>query len=167
MQARTWLLGATLLLSCSAFAQLRDNDPDWKESEVPPPPPFQIDRALPLDMPRHISVRVAVDPETMRITEDGIVRYVVIASTLAGNINASYEGIRCLTGEVKIYARYSSNGTWRPVPNPAWKPLDDNRPSPHALAFARQGACIGRAAIERSVANIVNRLKMPPPNLQK
>jgi hypothetical protein len=153
-----WLVGASMVLANSAFAQLRDADPDWKESEAPPPPAFLVSRVLPLEMPRHITVKVGVDPQTIRVTEDGIVRYVVVASTSSGSHNASYEGIRCQTGEVKVYARYSSAGTWRPIPNPDWKPLDNNQPSPHALAFARQAACDGRAAAEPASTQIVRRL---------
>ena len=154
-----WLLSACFLVSLSAMAQLRDADPDWKESEAPPPPPFQADRVLPLDMPRHITTRVGVDPQTLRITDDGIVRYVMVAGTPGSSVNASYEGIRCLTGEVKVYARYSSNGTWRSLPNADWKPLNGNQPSLHALVLARQGACDGRAATAGTVANIVSKLK--------
>lgn len=160
MQAdRRWLLLACMLLSFSAVAQLREADPDWKESEAPPPPQFQAARVLALDMPRHITTRVGVDPETLRITDDGIVRYVMVASTSGGGVNASYEGIRCLTGEVKVYARYSSNGTWRALPDAEWKPLNGNQPSLHALVLARQGACDGRSATGGTVANIVSKLK--------
>lgn len=161
MRPERWLVGACFLLSCSTFAQLRDADPDWKESETPAPPAFRADRVIALDMPRHISVRVGVDPQTVRITDDGIVRYVVVAVSSGDSINASYEGIRCLTGEVKVYARFGSNSAWRAVPNPEWKPLNGNQPSPHALAFARQGACDGRAATAGTVADIVGRLKTP------
>ena len=159
---RRWLLSACVLLSWSALAQLRDTDPDWKESSIPPPPEFQAERMLPLDMPRHITTRIGIDPETLRITEDGIVRYVMVAPTPGGSVNASYEGIRCLTGEVKVYARYASSGTWRALPDATWKPLNGNQPSLHALALARQGACDGRAATAGSVENIITRLKSPP-----
>lgn len=162
MRAERWLVGACVLLSCGVSAQLRDADPDWKEYEIPAPPAFRADRAIALEMPRHISVRVGVDPQTVRITGDGIVRYVVVATSSGDSINASYEGIRCLTAEVKVYSRFGSNGTWRPVAEPQWKPLNGNQPSPHALVFARQGACDGRAATGGTVAEIVSRLKAPP-----
>ena len=161
MYVERWLFAASLLLSCGAFAQLRDADPDWKESDAPAAPAFRADRTIPLDMPRHISVRVGIDPQTIRITDDGIVRYVVVATASGDSVNASYEGIRCLTSEVKVYARFGSGGVWRAVPNPEWKPLNGNQPSPHALAFARQGACEGRAATGGTVANVVSRLKAP------
>lgn len=152
---------ALALMVCmgTASAQLRDADPDWKESTVPPPPTFDAARVVLLDMPRHMSVRLGVDPATIRISDDGIVRYVMVALSPGGTMNASYEGIRCLTAEVKVYARYTSSQVWNAVANPQWQPLRDNQPSPHALTFARQGACDGRSAAASSVNVIVEKLR--------
>ncbi len=147
----------------SASAQLIDQDPDWKEVEVPAPPAFKTDRLVQLEMPRHVSMKLGVDPETLRITSDGIVRYVMVATSPNGNTNATYEGIRCLTGEVKTYARQGATGKWSPIADPQWKPLNGNQPSLHALALARQGACDGRAAASRSPEDIVRKLKNPRP----
>jgi hypothetical protein len=155
----SFLAGIALALAaCSAMAQLVDLDPDWQESELPAPPAFSSDRLVPVDMPRHITLMVGVDPLTIRITADGLVRYVVVAKSSGGTINASYEAIRCMTGEVKTYARYSVTGKWVPVANPQWKPLGQNQPSQHAIALAQQGLCNGRSVGARSPAEIVRRL---------
>ena len=146
------------LAAIGASAQLADPDPDWKEVEVPPPPAFRTDKLIFLEMPRHMSIKVGVDPDTLKVTGDGIVRYVVVASSPGGNVNASYEGIRCLTGEVKIYARHSASAQWKPVTDAQWKPLNANQPSLHALALARQGACDGRAVATHSTEEMVRRL---------
>ena len=148
--------------ACNVSAQLVDTDPDWKETEIPAPPAFKTDRLLPLEMPRHISLKVGIDPETLRVTADGIVRYVVVATSSSGSVYGSYEGIRCQTGEVKIYARHGANNKWSLVNDPQWRPLVDNQPSPHALAFARQGACEGRAATSRLASVIIGKLKRAP-----
>ena len=148
--------------ACNVPAQLVDLDPDWKEVEVPAPPAFKTDKLLPLEMPRHISIKVGIDPETLRVTADGIVRYVVVATSASGNVYGSYEGIRCQTGEVKIYARHGATGKWSPVNDPRWRPLIDNQPSPHALAFARQGACEGRTATSQSAGEIIGKLRRAP-----
>ena len=152
-----------MLVAGSAAAQLIDQDPDWKEVDVPAPPAFKTDRLIALEMPRHISLKLGVDPETLRITSDGIVRYVMVATSPSGNVNATYEGIRCLTAEVKTYARYGATGKWSPVVDPQWKPLNGNQPSLHALALARQGACDGRAATSQSPEDIIRKLKNPLP----
>ena len=134
-------------------------DPDWKETEVPAPPAFSQDHLLAIEMPHYVSLKFGVDPATLAITADGIVRYVMVAINASGSVNAMYEGIRCATGEVKTYARAGGSGTWSVIKEPEWRALSDNLPSKHAIAFARQGACDGRAAAASTVADIVRALK--------
>lgn len=152
-------LGLTLV-ALSTSAQVV-TDPDWKETEVPAPPAFNKERLIPIEMPKYVTLQFGVDPATLTISPDGIVRYVMVAANATGSISAMYEGIRCATGEVKTYARYASNGKWSPVPDPQWHGLTDNLPSRHALALARQGACEGRSATANSAAAIVDALKNP------
>jgi hypothetical protein len=157
---RISLLPALLLCVAASgvSAQLMDEDPDWKEVEIPAPPAFRVDRLVALDMPRHISLKVGLDPDTLRVTPDGIIRYVMVATAASGSTYASYEGIRCVTGEVKVYARHGATGQWIPVKDPQWKPLNDNQPSPHALALARQGGCSSRAPTSHVPAEIIKKL---------
>lgn len=153
-----WLGLALLAISASGQVVI---DPDWKETEVPPPPLFSKDKLVPIEMPKYVSLRFGVDPATVAIGPDGIVRYVVVAINATGSINAMYEGIRCATAEVKTYARYASNGQWSSVQDPQWRGLRENLPSKHAVAIASQGACVGRSATASSAAAIVNALKYP------
>ena len=148
-----------LLTAGSCWSQMADLDPDWKELEVPPPAKFSIERMVPIDMPRYVSVKVGVDPDSLSIGADGIVRYVMIALSSGGNVNAMYEGIWCLKGEVKTYARLGRDGKWDPVNDAQWSPLNGNQRSMHALAFARQGACDGRATAARSPQDILRMLR--------
>lgn len=149
-----------VLTASQVFAQIADLDPDWKEQDVAPPAVFRTDRLIPIEMPRYVSVKVGIDPETLTISSDGIVRYVVVASSPSGNQNAAFEGIWCRTGDVKIYARYGSDGKWNVVRNAEWKPLSGNQPSMHALAMARQGVCNGRSAAASSTQEIIRMLKL-------
>jgi hypothetical protein len=150
---------ATWVGACGiASAQLVDNF-DWKESDAPPPPAFKQDRVVPIEMPRYMSLKFGVDPGTIVIGEDGVVRYVVIASNKEGGaINAFYEGVRCATDEVKSYARYSG-GAWEPVRNPEWKRISDLN-SRYTGELSAQGLCRGHAP-RRTVSEIVNQLKNP------
>lgn len=140
-------------------AQGTDLDPDWKESEVPAPPPFSSAHVIPIDMPRYVTLSFGVDPATLAITPDGIVRYVMVAVNANGSVNAMYEGIRCATGQVKTYARANASGHWSAVSEPQWTDLNGTQPSKHALAFARQAACDSRATTASSVADIIRALK--------
>ena len=101
-------------------AQLAD-DPDWKESAALPPPAFDFGKLIPFTGAVSSPLVYGVDPASIRISkEDGVVRYVLVATGSSGARNVIYEGIRCATGEFKTYARYSSDGRW----NDYWVPLD-------------------------------------------
>lgn len=160
MHVRTVLATATcLLMTHLAHGQLVDLDPDWKELDVKPPATFRTNNLVPIEMPRYVSVKMGVDPDTVTVSSDGIVRYVVVAVSGSGNINAAYEGIWCRAGEVKTYARAGNDGQWGAVANAQWKGLNASQPSMHALALARQGVCDGRSAAGHSPQDIVRKLK--------
>jgi hypothetical protein len=154
------------LLACSSVwaqntVRTAPNVPDtadWVEAAVPPAPNFSKDGLVLIDMPPHVSLKVGIAPNTIAVGMDGVVRYVVVMTNSSGSMNAAYEGIHCSTDEVKTYARWSSSGTWSPVSDPQWKAVNDNMPSKHAHAFARQGGCINRLA--PSPTEIIAALKM-------
>lgn len=154
---------AALLCCCiagqGAFAQLVDLDADWQELQIAPPANFSTKNLVPIDMPRYVSVKVGVDPDTLVVSPDGVVRYVVVALSDSGNINATFEGIWCRAGEFKTYARAGNDRIWHALPDPQWKKLSDSQPSMHALALARQGLCDGRSASAGSPQAIIRNLK--------
>ena len=156
---------AGLLLACSAvFAQNNADNLDWVELATPPAPTFSADGVMLLEMPPYVSLQVGIDPQTINVDSDGVVRYVVVMRNATGTINAAYEGIRCFTRDVKTYARWTSQGTWNTLSNPTWRALNDNMPSRHAMAFARQGACDGTAA--NAAVDIKRVLKLSQRNLK-
>jgi hypothetical protein len=57
-----------------------------------------------------------------------------------------YEGIRCTTGEFKVYARHNPGSGWVRSEG-EWRSLTDGAlPSRHSLLIARTGACVGQGA---------------------
>ena len=159
-RVRRFALGLMLALCGSAWAQFSVEDPDWKESDAPPPPSFDMARLVQFEVSSTSSLVYGVDPASIRISQrDGLVRYVVVARSASGAVNAMYEGLRCSTAQVKTYARYSADG-WKSVENPEWSSLYANQPSRHALAFAKAGACDNKVVTE-SVDVLVRRLKDP------
>jgi len=152
-----------LFMTSHVLAQMTELDPDWKELDIRPPVKFTTTNLVPIEMPRYVSVKVGVDPDSLTISEDGIVRYVVVAVSAGGNINAAFEGIWCRAGEVKTYARAGNDQQWDAVPDPKWKKLNDSQPSMHALALARQGVCEGRSAVGHSPQAIIRKLRQSVP----
>lgn len=162
--SRLAVLAFSLGASC-AFAQLLgESNPDWKESNVPPPPAFNESRLVPIEMPPYMSLKFGIDPATITITGDGVVRYVVVASNRAGGAtNAFYDGVRCATGEAKTYARWG-NGAWDVLPQTDWKRIDSLNTS-YTKAIAYQGVCRGGAP-RAAVSEILLQLKDPFRKLQ-
>ncbi len=142
-------------------AQLVAEDPDWKENDASPAPEFDRKRLVRFEVPIGAALEFGVDPATITIGKDGVVRYVVVASSANGNLNAMYEAIRCATGEFKTYARRTGDSAWSVVQQPSWRSMQENMPSRHSFRLAKQGVCIGRAPAS-SVAEIVRSLTSPP-----
>lgn len=162
MRRRASRLALALLgvATASAFAQLAADHPDWNEGEVPPPPAFDVKRLVTLDMPRPSALTIGIDPATLSIGRDGIVRYVVVAASPSGAMNVMYEGIRCTTAQHRVYARYHGDSGWTPNSQTAWQSLHEPMRSRHPLYLARAGVCTG-AAPNSSVDRIVRSLTNP------
>lgn len=97
-----------------------------------------------LEMPGS-QLRFGVDPASIQIGKDGVVNYVVVASSSSGAVNGMYEGVRCATGEMKLYARNLPGSGWVPAKEAEWRPLHSQGMSRHSLLIARNGACVGQA----------------------
>lgn len=157
------LLAGFVVFHGTAQAQFLTDNPDWKESEVPPPPAFDVNKLVTFDVSKASSLVYGVDPAAITVSlSDSVVRYVVVATSPSGVRNVMYEGIRCATGEFKTYARYLSDGRWSPVVNPQWRSMFELMPSKHALHLAKAGACDAAAPVT-SVRELVSRLKNTRP----
>jgi CNP1-like family len=157
------LLAIGLSVAASGFAQLLATDPDWKESDAPAPAALNLKDLLPFEVVKTSNLSWALDPTAVKIVGDGLVRYVAVARSASGTLNALYEAINCSNGEVKTYARIVSKEAevagkaWVVVANPKWISMYD-APSKHALALAKQGVCTGNTAAQ-NVNEIVTSLK--------
>ena len=139
------LLALLLLASTVATAQSVPSAADWQETDAAPPPPLRTQGLIPLDMGPGTDLRWGVDPASISIGADRVVRYVVVALGRGGAVNGLYEGVRCDTGEVRVYARHARDGDWAPA-RPEWKSLHDGSSATlHSLVIARTGVCLGEA----------------------
>lgn len=158
---RKFLALAFACAAASSSAQLLgEANPDWKETEAPPPPALRTQNLVPIDMPVGGALRFAVDPASVSVGPDGVVRYVVVASSPSGTVNAMYEGVRCSTAEVKVYARHNPDSGWVPARSPEWQPLHSRPNSRHSLIIARTGVCVGQGP-SGTASEIVRALRTP------
>ena len=142
LRAAALLLVATV--ATVAHAQFGGDDRAWRDAEAPAPPPLRTSGLIPIDVAGS-SLKFGVDPASIAISPEGIVRYVVVATSAQGAVNGLYEGIRCDPGMVRVFARYDpargwvkSEGDWKPL-------LGSSAPVRHSLEIARLGACAANA----------------------
>ena len=144
-----------------AHAQAYLDAADWKEIETPPPPAFDVTKLVTFEVSSNSALTYGIDPAAVMIsTVDGVVRYVLVAYSASGSKNIMYEGLRCSTGEVKTYARYTPDGRLVPATEPKWRSVFDISTPRHPLRFARAGACDSGAPVG-TVRELVAKLKKP------
>lgn len=158
---KTLALSACLVCAGTS-AQLLPEDPNWRESAVPPPPAFNLKNLIRVDSPQGSSLTFGIDPATLSVTPEGVVRYVIVATGKDGGQNIMYEGIRCSAGQHRVYARYNENAGWSPLQEGDWQPLYGSAATRHALTLSLAGVCKDRA-VNRSAANIARTLKGEQP----
>lgn len=154
----------TTLCACAitAWAQplLGEVDPNWREDPVPPPPAYSTSGLIDIEMPVRSNVKMGLDPDTLVLNQQtGVVRYVVVARGPSA-INASYEGIRCATGEYRVYARQTPGNPWNPSEDEDWKPMrgQSGVVVAHPLRLARDGLCVG-TTLRRTAQDMVRELR--------
>lgn len=154
-------LGLNGLVSSHAHAQSYQDAADWKEIDVPPPPAFDLAKLITFDVTLNSALTYGVDPATVVISNtDSVVRYVMVAYSASGSKNIMYEGLRCSTGEVKVYARYTPDDRWVSLTEPKWRSVFDVATPQHSRRFARAGACDSAAPVG-SVRELIAKLKNP------
>lgn len=70
---REFIALALALAACASHGQIVPQDPDWRETQAPPPPALKLDGLIPLDIPES-SLSYGVAPDSIGIGSDGIVR---------------------------------------------------------------------------------------------
>ena len=69
------------------------------------------------------SHRYFIDGRTLAMGKDGVVRYAVVVKTAGGATNVAYEGIRCASGERRVYALGDRNRHWVEAKRSDWEPI--------------------------------------------
>lgn len=95
---------------------------NFKEAEVAMPAlPGQ--ELLEFKVSAGTTFRFFIDPKSVAITPEGIVRYTLVARSPSGVDNVSYEGMRCgETGMVRVYG-FARDGRWSANPTAEWKEI--------------------------------------------
>ena len=158
---RSFLALALCSAAVCVFAQdIPNPQADWKEMDAPPPPALRTEGLIPIDV-EGSTLRWGVDPASITVSSDRVVRYVVVATSSSGAVNGIYEGLRCETGSAKVFARYNPGSGWVPTPTAEWQDVRAGAAATrHSYVIARSGAC-SNSAPNGSAKQIVQDLKSP------
>jgi hypothetical protein len=97
----------------------------WQEMEVQLPAPPAESTLIPLYVSAATSNRFFIDGATISVGKDGVVRYVLLILAPEGGRNITFEGMRCESREVRVYASGRSDGSWSKSRNNEWRRIQE------------------------------------------
>ena len=106
--------------------------------------------------------RFFVDPGSVSIGEDGVVRYIMVVKTAGGATNVTFEGMRCDTREQKTYAMGHADGSWVRARHPRWRRIEAREINRQHAVLYSDFFCRGKRTAD-SAKDIVAQLRNPPP----
>ena len=134
MLRKVLLLGLWLPLTAYAawgeFDIDFDNDKPWQELQAQLPAYPKVEESMKFFVSAASDNDFFIDPKSISVGEDNVVRYSLIVRSPSGVLNVSFEGIRCSTHEKKIYAYGRASGEWSRNKYARWLPIkyeDRNR----------------------------------------
>lgn len=102
----------------------------WQEIQAQLPPYPDLAKALPFEVAAARPTQFFVDPNSVTVSDDGVVRFSLIAKSSSGALNVSYEGLRCETREKKLYAFGRKGGEWSRNRFAKWEELPSTARDP-------------------------------------
>ncbi len=89
-----------------------ENGKAWKEIQAQMPAPPKPENLIDIKLDSSTRNKLFIDAASLSSGEDGVVRYTAIIRTPSGAENVTFEGMRCETGERKLYAFGRASGDW-------------------------------------------------------
>ena len=123
------MLAPLLLLPLLAHAEWGqfdiefENEKPWVELATQLPPYPKAENLIPFNVSSATRNRYFIDAASISVGEDKIVRYTVVVEAAGGAKNVSFEGLRCESGERRIYAYGHPDNTWSKARNAAWEDI--------------------------------------------
>ena len=118
------------LIHAPAFAGWGEFDYDfdadikpWKEIQAQLPAYPKLEESIPFSVSAASDNEFFIDPKSVNVGDDDIVRYTLIIKSVSGVLNVSFEGIRCGTREKKLYAFGRTDGTWSRNKHAKWEAI--------------------------------------------
>lgn len=120
------LLAAVLPAQLHAAGFLMDDDErePWVELQAKLPAPPNPSNLIEFFGGKLTQNHFFVDSESIDVGTDGVVRYTQVVRTEGGATNVTFEGMRCSTSEMRLYAIGGRDGIWTEARDSRWKPVN-------------------------------------------
>lgn len=147
MGTQSCCMVAGLLMSTMAYGQFfgdkkygeyYEEEKVWVETEATLPAFPKADSLVDFYVSAASDNKYYIAPQSLSVASDGVVRYASVVKTPSGAVNVSFEGIRCATKEVRLYAFGRADGTWGKSRNDRWFPV---RPGSYQATLFKEYFC--------------------------
>ena len=106
-----------------AFEHEYEQDKPWAEVAAQLPAYPRTENLLPFTVSSATRHRHFIDAASISVGDDKVVRYTVVIEATGGAKNVSFEGLRCESGERRLYAYGHPDGTWSKARNAGWEDI--------------------------------------------
>ncbi len=178
MQRWAWIYGLIgALVAASGWAAREENrvslnvnvDPGWREAapELPAFPTATGWLEFPVES-RYTPNRYYLSETGLSVGTDGVVRYALLTQSPLGARSIQWEGLRCETEEVKVYAfGREAEQRWQPAQQPVWKRIKDSKLNHrHHAELASRYLCNSVLTLKKP-ADILQRLRQRQSSLNR
>ena len=115
------MLPLTVYAEWGQFDYEFEADKPWVELSAQLPPTPKAENLVEFNVSSATRNRHFVDTASISVGEDKVVRYTVVIEAAGGARNVAFEGLRCATGERRLYAYGQPDGTWSKARNAQWE----------------------------------------------
>ena len=117
------MLPLTVYAEWGQFDYEFEADKPWVELSAQLPPTPKAENLVEFNVSSATRNRHFVDTASISVGEDKVVRYTVVIEAVGGARNVAFEGLRCATGERRLYAYGHPDGTWSKARNAQWEDI--------------------------------------------
>lgn len=162
-----WWLGLALLAVMTSAQAKREwgemdyefpEDKPWVEVQQSLPPYPKPENEVPFYVSATTPHKFFLDRNSIHIGKDGVVRYALILRTAGGATNITFEGIRCATKQMKIYAIGRYDGQWAKPRESEWRDISYHEVNRQHSRLYNEILCTDKIPV-RSVEDILRLMK--------
>jgi hypothetical protein len=138
-----------LCLPMAAYAEWAQFDYEfetekpWVEVAAQLPPYPKPENLVEFDVSSATRNRHYIDTQSISVGADDVVRYTVVVEAAGGARNVLFEGLRCATGERRLYAYGRPDGSWSKARNAGWEAIKFRSLRSYQKALAEDHFCPG------------------------